>query len=1107
VAVGTAPEWESRLAKHLAPGREEAAEHFAAGVPAAYRDRVSPEQAARDLDQLERLVVAPPGDGGGLDAAARFGGTHRLTIDADPEGGPDSFRLRRYGLGPIELSSLLPVLESFGLIVVEAVPTAIPGGDHRPLVYIDDVGVRLDDDSAAFDAAADGDRLVEALYAIAVGAVEIDSLNRLVMVAGLSWVQVRVLRAYRRYRRQAGSPLSDDHLDDPLVAFPAVAAGLVRYFEARLDPAGRYPDGGAVERQRVLDALDAVVHREQDHVLRDYLALIDATVRTSYFLRSGSDRPGSTLTLKLDSHAVPDLPAPRPEIEAFVHGTGIEGIHLRFGRVARGGIRWSDRPDDFRTEILGLAEAQVKKNAIIVPTGAKGGFVCRWPAIPSAIDGRSAYEVFIGALLDITDNLVDGRVVHPDGVVALDGDDPYLVVAADRGTATFSDVANRIAAEHGFWLGDAFASGGSHGYDHKAMGITARGAWVAVRRHFHQLGIDVQTEAIRVAGVGDMSGDVFGNGMLQSPAIELVAAFDHRHIFIDPKPDPARSFAERRRLAGLGPSSWADYDRGAISEGGGVWSRDAKSVPLSPEARAALGVTAEHLTPPELISAILKAPVDLLWFGGIGTFIKAPDEADVEVGDHANDEVRVVADDVRARVIAEGGNLGFTNRARIRYSRRGGRINADFIDNAAGVATSDREVNLKILLALAIERGRLEPDERDEVLRSVQDHVAAEVLRQVDHSVEALNRAVPDSARELDAYEALLDGIEASGKIDRAVEALPGSEEFRRRRDAGAGLIRPELAVLLAAAKSDLFDAIAASDLAADISLRDAVRPYFAPSVQERFGDLIPAHPLYGPLLATDLAGEMIDQMGIVWAHETAAELDVALAEVAGAFWAARQLLAADGMWQAGEDAGSALSADADAALHEAVGGAVGDLARRYLLAGPGRPGARIAADEGYAREAEDLPTAAAPVAAGLERLGVPADLAQRAGTASRLASLADVAAVARRSGRSAGEVLDAWELVGDAARIDALVEAVTTVVPANRWAGWQARAIVDDAITWVATASGAAVGDPGGDVKAWLAARDAALQRVRGLVAQLAAAPGSVLTIASLAVRALPRG
>ncbi len=1106
--LATVTEWTTQLAEALDRPEPTAARRFAAAVPPSYRDRVPPAQAALDLAELEQLVAAIPDVDGPEDAAARFGGHHRLTVGADPGAEAGTFRLRRYGLGAVELSTLLPALESFGLVVVEAVPTRIDGSDGRPAVYIDDVGVRLVDADAAFDVETSGDagRLVEAFEALALGHVEIDSLNRLVIGAGLSWPQVRILRTYRRYRHQTGTPLSDTQLDEPLIAHPAVAAGLVRYFEARLDPWSAGPDRPASCRSDVLGGIDAVVNREHDRVLRDYLALVDATLRTSYFLRTPSGDPQPTLTVKLDSHAVPDLPAPRPLIEAFVHGTGVEGIHLRFGRVARGGIRWSDRPEDFRTEILGLAEAQVKKNAIIVPTGAKGGFVCRRSDEPSGSEVRAAYETFIGALLDITDNLVDGRVVTPAGVVALDGEDPYLVVAADRGTASFSDVANGLAAEHGFWLGDAFASGGSHGYDHKAMGITARGAWVAVRRHFHQLGIDVQTEPVRVVGIGDMSGDVFGNGMLQSRSIELVAAFDHRHIFIDPRPDPERSFLERGRLAALGRSSWDDYDRSTLSAGGGIWSRDVKSVPLSPAARTALGVSAEELSPPELISAVLAAPVDLLWFGGIGTYVKAPDESDAEVGDHANDEVRVVADQVRARVVAEGGNLGVTNRARIRYSRRGGRINADFIDNAAGVATSDREVNLKILLALAIERGRLAADERDEVLRAVEDHVATEVLRQVDHSVSALNRAVPASARELDAYEALLDGLEAADCIDRTVEALPAVDEWQRRRSAGAGLIRPELAVLLAGAKSDLLDALVRSDLAEDVSLRDVVGPYFPPIVRERFGDLIPEHRLYPELLATDLAGEIIDQMGVVWAHETAAELDVSLPEVAGAFWAARQLLGADELWRAAEAAGAELSADAEAAVHLAVTSAVARLARRYLLSGPGRAAARIAADGPYVTELRLEPGAAATASGDLEAAGVPAEMAQRVAARTALASVADVAAVARRSGRPVSDVVAAWDLVSAAAGTTTLEVAMRTAPVVGRWATWQAQAILDDTTTWCADAASAALEASDGDVRAWLAVHAPALQRARRLLNGLVAGSGDQLAIGSLFVRALPR-
>ena len=931
------------------PNAEADAARFAARVGASYRERTPPEEAAFDMAQLAALAEQAPEADAAPGAGAAFGGHHLLAVRAAPDSDEITFRIRRYGEHGMELTRFLPVLESFGLVVVESVPHRIaPGEDNQPAVHIDDVGVRIDSphgpEALRFVPEVNGPRLVASLEALAHGETEVDSLNRLVTVAGLDWRQVTVLRAYLRYWLQGHTAFSATDLADPLVTFPEVARALVGYFQTRFDPdrehnmeaSGAMPLE-ALERARCTAELDLVPQLQQDQVLRGYLQLIDATLRTNYFQVDADGRHRGALALKLDSSAVAELPAPRPEVEAFVHGPAVEGIHLRAGLIARGGLRWSERPTDFRTEVLDLAFAQVKKNAIIVPTGAKGGFVSRrrgpfgGAMVPTPEEVRACYETYVRALLDITDNLVSGQVVTPPRVVAWDGPDPYLVVAADKGTATFSDLANALSEEYGFWLGDAFASGGSRGYDHKAMGITARGAWVAVRRHFHQLGIDVQTDPIQVVGVGDMSGDVFGNGMLRSEQIRLVAAFDHRHVFLDPDPDPATSFAERVRLAALPRSDWADYRIDLISEGGGVWPRNAKAVPLAPAAQRALGVTADSLSPPQLISAILAAPVDLLWFGGIGTFVKAPEEPDSAVGDHANDAVRVTADQVRARVVAEGGNLGVTQRARIRYSRRGGRINTDFIDNAAGVATSDREVNLKILLALAIEEARLDPAQRDSYLVRSAAEVADDVLRQVDHSVVALSRAVPGSARELDAYEALLDTLEDAGTVDRAVEYLPTTEELRIRRQAGAGLIRPELAVLLAYAKSDLVAAIEASDVVAEPALLDAVVPYFPAPIRESFQELIPRHRLYPQLAATDLGGELVDQLGIVWAHETAAELGRDLAEVAAAFWAARQVIGAGYRWAELEHRSAELSADAEAALHATVSDAVAKLARAYL--------------------------------------------------------------------------------------------------------------------------------------------------------------------------------
>jgi glutamate dehydrogenase len=1102
----------------------------------------SPEEAAHDLSELHALTQGVP-SGSGEPTGGAFGGRHRLVVrPATPATG--TFRIRRFGEGGIELTRFLPVLESFGLVVVESVPHLIgPGPAGEPSVHIDDIGVRTEaphgPEALRFVPEIHGPRLVDALEAISRRAADVDSLNRLVTMAGFDWRQVMVLRAYLRYRLQIGTPLSWPALSDPLVDFPDVARGLIGYFQARFDPelaatADPAKPASAVERARCVAGLDLVPQLEQDRVLRGYLGMIDATLRTNYFLRTASGDRSPELVIKLDSTLVPDLPAPKPRVEAFVHGPSVEGIHLRAGLIARGGLRWSERPADFRTEVLDLAFAQVKKNAIIVPTGAKGGFVCRGLGRigastsaessggglrPSAEQVRLAYERFVRGLLDITDNIVAGEVVTPAGVIAADGPDPYLVVAADKGTATFSDLANAISEGAGFWLGDAFASGGSRGYDHKAMGITARGAWVAVRRHFHQLGIDVQTDPIRVVGVGDMSGDVFGNGMLQSEAIQLIAAFDHRHVFLDPQPDPAPSYAERLRLAALPSSSWADYRSDVLSPGGGVWPRDSKAVPLSEPARRALGVEDQSLSPPDLISAILSAPVDLLWFGGIGTYIKAPDESAADVGDHANDSVRITSDAVRARVIAEGGNLGITQKARIRYSRRGGRINADFIDNAAGVATSDREVNLKILLALAIEEGRLQSDERDGYLSRSEEEVAQEVLRQVDHSVAALNRAVTGSARELQAYEALLESLEEDGRVDRSVECLPERDELQIRRNAGAGLIRPELAVLLAYAKSDLVAAIEASPMVRDPAFLDAVVPYFPAPIRESLGDLIPRHRLYPQLVATDLAGEVVDQLGIVWAHEASAELGRGLDEVAAAFWIARRVTGAGMLWSELERLSPELSADAEAALHSTVSEAVIDLARAYLTrAGVIDIGATLANDEALA---EQLVGAAWPASKDeqdvLVALGADREIAVRFGSAAARARVAEVSPVGAATGRHGTDVVEALSLMDGAAGLDRLKadirRAAAGPAPLSRLTAWHTRALIDDIAEWRVAAtieafrrapSGASAAEV---VSGWAQAHERDLARAAQLVTTLGRENSDPLTVASLVLRRLPAG
>ncbi|MDQ1391885.1 MAG: glutamate dehydrogenase [Acidimicrobiaceae bacterium] len=1156
LSVTEAPRWwvEGLRAALDEAGRAEdssaLAEAFAARVPSGYLERTEAAVAAADLLALASLGSAGlrGGRGGGL----------RMAAQPDPDPGAGMFRLRLYGRRAMELSSFIPILESFGLTVVEAVPHQIPDPEGGKPLHLDDFGLRSRF-RCVFEPAADGVRLVAAVQAAWRGSAEVDSLNRLVVCAALDWHDVVVLRAYRRYRRQVGTSWSDRQLDDPLIEFPAVALALLRYFAARFDPLSSPPEASTESaRQAVVDALASVERLEHDQVLRGYLGLVDATLRTSHYARSPGGEGLATLALKLDGRRVPDLPPPRPHVETFVYSPRVEGLHLRGGPIARGGIRWSDRQDDLHTEVLRLVRAQVLKNAGIVPTGAKGVFVCKRLGGDRGLDGgrddgaaapgpagvgpagvgpadvgsadvdpatevRECYRRFVSGLLDLTDNVVGGRVVRPPGVRAVDGDDTYLVVAADRGTAAVSDLANEISADHAFWLGDAFASGGHHGYDHKAMGITARGAWVAARQHFRQLGIDPEGEEIRVLGVGDMSGDVFGNGMLQSRTIKLIAAFDHRHIFVDPDPDPARAYAARTRLFELPRSSWWDYERSALSRGGGVWARSIKEISLSPEAQGALGLSAGVISPPELVSAILTAPADLLWLGGIGTFVKAPGESNADVGDRANDAVRVTADQVRARVVAEAGNLGFTQRARIVYSRRGGKINADFIDNAAGVATSDYEVNVKILLALASEQGRISADERDRLLASVQDEVAHAVLQDVGLTALAVTRAVPASAVDLDAYEALIIDLEAAGRLDREVDALPVDEDMARRRAAGAGLTRPEAAVVLALAKSDLADAVEASAFADDPVVHDAVTAYFPATVAIQFHDLMGRHRLYRQLAATRVAHEIIDRMGVTWAHETADEFGVGLADAGRAYWAARRVLGADQRWRHVEDLASFLSSDVQEVLDFSVAEGVHRLARRYLLDGRGdRAGdagrdtqAMVDADRAVAVRLEAAPLTGdgATKAKELVELGVDPSVAETFARLPAVALAADVGWVIRALGAFDAEallVIEAFDACDSALGLAEFRHALGDLAVTSRWSRWQVRRLEDDVASLrreavlAALATGPVIGNPTAAVAEWLAQRAAPKARFQRLAAHLHDPESDGQCVAALAIRCL---
>ena len=861
------------------------AEHF----PTGFRGRFGPHEAALDIARLHDL-------GASVESEEIVRGARLCFGEAEDKG---TLRLKLYqSEGSLPLSEGVPALEDFGFYVQSEMPTVL---DEGRLGTIHDFLLDLKpgaDPKALIDRSS---AIEEAIAAVLNAEAENDPFNRLVPEAGLSAREANWLRAFYRYLRQVGMSFTIYTVVDALAAAPDVTRALVALFTARHDPEfGNARDEAIAEaRAAIKRGLSKVKAINDDRLLRLYNSLIDAILRTNAFAPAAHE----ALAFKIDSAKVPNLPKPVPYREIFVYSRRVEGIHLRSGPVARGGLRWSDRRDDFRTEILGLMKAQRVKNAVIVPTGAKGGFYPKQlpnPAIDReawAAEGRGSYETFIRTLLSVTDNIVDDKVVHPEHVVITDGEDPYFVVAADKGTATFSDIANAIAESRDFWLDDAFASGGSKGYDHKAMGITARGAWVSVQRHFREMGIDVQNESIEVVGCGDMSGDVFGNGMLLSKAIKLVAAFDHRHIFLDPDPDPAASWKERQRLFALPRSSWEDYDSSLISKGGGVFPRDTKSIKLSKVMQAKLGIDQSAIEPEALISAILKAPVDLIWFGGIGTYIKASQENNVQVGDPANDALRVDAADVKAKVIGEGANLGITQAARIEFSLHGGRCNTDFIDNSAGVDCSDNEVNIKIALAAAKRSGKLSEPKRVALLESMTDEVAEIVLEDNRLQALALSIAEQGGAGAVPPQLRLIEALEDRGALDRQTEGLASSEALGRRTSEGMGLTRPELAVLLSSTKLVLQEAIEQSSLPDDPSVADLLLDYFPSAMRKKFKAQIEGHQLRREIIATALANRFVNRMGFVHPFELSEEEGVGLADVTAAFIVADRLFGASELW------------------------------------------------------------------------------------------------------------------------------------------------------------------------------------------------------------------
>nr|WP_255572600.1 NAD-glutamate dehydrogenase [Leucobacter tenebrionis] len=1015
--------------------------------PESYKEYVPPHEALGDVALLESL-----------EEGAEFAVHLYTPEDEDPS--------RRYltlvSRTPYPLTRVLPFLTDLGVDVADERPNTIllPSGTR----YISDFGLVVADEKLWGDADW-GAEFTDAFEAAWTGNAESDRLNALVLLAGLNWRRIVILRAISMYLRQIGSAFSVEYIEQALIANPGIAAGLVRLFELRFDPdlEGDRETQSAEQAAALRLDLEGVSSLDHDRILRSIIGVIEATWRTNFYQRDAEGRPKPWVSMKLDCARVPGLPKPHPMAEIWVYSPEVEGVHLRFGKVARGGLRWSDRREDFRTEVLGLVKAQMVKNAVIVPTGSKGGFVAK--RLPSPSDraawlegGKSAYRTFIRGLLDITDNRDGSEVRHPERVVRHDGDDPYLVVAADKGTASFSDIANGISAEYGFWLDDAFASGGSAGYDHKGMGITARGAWESVKRHFREMGHDTQTEEFTVVGVGDMSGDVFGNGMLRSECIRLVAAFDHRHVFVDPSPDAATSFAERARLFELPGSSWDDYDRALISEGGGVFPLSAKSISVSPQMAEALGLDAgvTSLTPAELKRAVLLAPVDLLWNGGIGTYVKASSETDAEIGDRGNDAIRVNGSELRVRVVGEGGNLGVSQRGRIEAALAGVRINTDAIDNSAGVGTSDREVNIKILLGAVERDGRLDREARNELLHSMTDEVAVQVLRDNYEQNVLLGNSRENAVEMLPSHERLMKWLEGRDELDRELEFLPSTSEIQTRLAERRGLTRPEFAVLVAYAKLALKSDLAATQMADDPWFARTLADYFPGPIRERYGDDLAAHPLRSEIVVNSVVNSMVNRGGITFAYRAADETGASSEQIARAYVVAREVFDLRDFVVAVEATDNAVSTAVQTDLYLTFRRLL-DRATRWFVQHRvesidigaeielfGEPVARLSEALGELLRGDELLRFEARVDE-LERAGVPSDLARRGAGLLASLPLLDIVEQSRLRGWGLDEVTAVYFDLSSRMYFDELLSGVTALPQNDRWGSMARAAMRDD--------------------------------------------------------------
>jgi glutamate dehydrogenase len=1090
--------WEDdlKLALIEALGEERATEamrKYGAAFPAGYRDAVSPRAAVRDIAFMEKLSAGQP---------------YALNLYRPVEADDKSLRLRVYRAGgPVPLSGSLPVLENMGLEVLDEESHEIgrEGGDP---VFLHDFGLRSA--RSIPDVEAVKPITEEALLAVARREIENDGFNRLTPGAALAHEDVLVLRAYAKYLKQAAFPFSQPYIEQALAAHPHIAGKLTALFHARFDPAreAHREELQAALVDEIKAQLNAVPNADEDRILRRLLDLIRATLRTNHWVRGADGKRKPYLSFKLQSARVPELPEPRPLFEVWVYSPRFEAIHLRAGKVARGGLRWSDRPEDFRTEILGLMKAQVVKNAVIVPTGSKGGFVLKNAPPPAQreaflAEGQECYRNFLRGLLDVTDNLVAGKVAPPRDVVRHDPDDPYLVVAADKGTATFSDIANGISAEYSFWLGDAFASGGSAGYDHKKMGITARGAWESVKRHFREMGKNIQEQDFTVVGIGDMSGDVFGNGMLLSRHIKLLAAFDHRHIFIDPTPDTARSFAERERMFNLPRSSWEDYDKSLISKGGGVYPRTAKTIALSAEARAALGIAEAEPTPAALMKAIIKAPAELFYNGGIGTYVKAAGQSHLEAGDRANDAIRVNGAELRCKVVGEGGNLGFTQLGRVEFALKGGRIYTDAIDNSAGVDCSDHEVNIKILLGVLMEDGEMTVKQRNTLLAEMTDDVASLVLADNYYQTQSLAVQGVRADKLLDAQAALIRTLEKAGQLNRAVEYLPADDEIAERRVAKIGLTAPERAVLLAYSKIVLSDELVASSLVNDEYVSRALVSYFPRKLQERYRDYMPRHRLRPEIISTVIANSMINRTGSVFVHRMQEETGATPEDVTRAFILVRDIFELEALWAQIDALDNRVPAQLQYEMLQDVGRLVVRATLWFLRRRRERmPIAQVIEifKPGVSQLRSSMPVLLAPAdraawdaaVARLTAQGVPAELAASAANLEAIYGVLDVTEVALAQKKPADLIATLYFALGGELDLRWISERISQLPTDTSWQALARNALRDDiasqhrAITATVARLSPGENDPGRMLLAWRERYGPAIARLKSMIEDL---------------------